>query len=372
MRLSTINKYNASTHILRKLFLYPYWRLKMSEKRKLRWLIAHYPKHLFQRTADAFTQELNQLLPDQFEVEVHTADTYVKQYGKLNNLLLKRANLPGLEEELSAEDNIGASSDTSTKWNTLFDGLRDGDIEITQTQVHIAGELLDSGYQALDLPYLFNDHDHVSRVLDGAIGDALCVDHSEKTGIRGLAFTYSGGYRVIGSNKSITNLSALVDTNLVTGSTPSWVLFRELGITNTFNLGDVSDLGESVNLEAVETTYIRFSGKNVLRTNHSMFLTTILTGNKFWNTLTPEQQDAFKIATKKVAKLERQWSIADAAEYEQKAVDNGVTIVDLSAEDTASLKKVAQKSYIHMNDIGVDRKLVASIIKEGRGTITVH
>jgi TRAP-type C4-dicarboxylate transport system substrate-binding protein len=98
-------------------------------------------------------------------------------------------------------------------------------------------------------------------------------------------------------------------------------------------------------------------------------MTTILTGNGFWNTLTGEQQEAFKIVAKKVAKLEREWSVDDAAEYEKNAIANGVTIVDLSDQDRETLKRVSQKSYLHMNDVGVDRKLIAEIIKEGRGRI---
>ena len=75
---------------------------------------------------------------------------------------------------------------------------------------------------------------------------------------------------------------------------PSNQLFADLGSTTIdkplSTPQDYADLAE--NEGAVETTYLRFSGKYVLKTEHSMFLTSILTGDGFWNTLTQEQQDA--------------------------------------------------------------------------------
>jgi TRAP-type C4-dicarboxylate transport system substrate-binding protein len=127
---------------------------------------------------------------------------------------------------------------------------------------------------------------------------------------------------------------------------------------------DVASLADSgAKGTAVETTYIRFTGKHVLKTNHSMFLTTILTGSKFWNSLTAEQQTAFATAAKRVAKIERQWSVDDAAEYERNAVANGVTISELSEEDRERLSKRAKLSYRHVEQMGIDMDLVKRIVE---------
>jgi len=338
----------------------------MSDRRKIRWLIAHYPVHLFQRTAEAFGCELETLCPGQFEVEIHTVDSFVEQYNKLHILQARAPQLPGLEEKGGRvqQHAVKDFSKITEKWDTFFNALRDGEFEMSQTQVYtVATQLHNKDFAALDLPFLFNDHDHVSRVLDGEIGDALC----ERLGdIKGLAFTYSGGYRIIGSTKGLNNLSDLANTELVVANEPSAVLFKDISSTTMKRPDiDVASLADdSEKDKAVETTYLRFTGKHVLKTNHSIFMTTILTGTKFLDSLTDEQRQAFKIAAKRVAKIERQWSIEDAQRFEDEAVEKGISIVDINNEDLDQLRRKAQKSYIHLDKLGIDRKLVKTIIDQ--------
>jgi hypothetical protein len=53
----------------------------MTEKRKIRWFIAHHPQELFIRTANAFFDELKKYTDD-FELEILDYETYFQQYDK--------------------------------------------------------------------------------------------------------------------------------------------------------------------------------------------------------------------------------------------------------------------------------------------------
>lgn len=345
----------------------------MSERRKIRWLIAHYPAYLFVRTAEVFSKKLEELCPGQFEVEIHTLDSYVAKYDKLHELLLVPPEIPTLEEPSRDHPELAGRAvnhikDIKSKWKTIFNAMKDGDIEMSQTQINIIGMYLNWNYNALDLPFLFNDHDHVARVLDGEIGDKLGARLAEESDVRGLGFTYSGGYRIIGANHEIKDLSDLAKTTFLTTTQPSNIMFNELGVAPTdkgeaspVDYGDIQEQGG-----AIETTYLRFTGKHVLKTNHSMFMTSILTGNSFFDTLTPEQQEAFKIAAKSVAQTERIWSIEDAAKYEQEAESKGIKIVDISDEDREKLKHAAKQSYKSIVKMKIDPKLVNDIMKAGK------
>ena len=345
----------------------------MTQRKKIRWLIAHYPAYLFVRTAEVFRSELEKLCPDQFDLEIHTFDSYVKQYNKLDIMTQLPPEIPGLEEPSlidpeSEERAVTEFSKVRSKWETIFDALRDGEFEMSQTQVNIVGTYLKSDYNALDLPFLFNNHDHVSCVLDGRIGDKLGEGLAESHSIRGLGFTYSGGYRVIGASKEITNLTDLGNTTFLTTTGPSKFLFDELGVApidkaeaTPSDHGDIQQEGG-----AIETTYLRFTGKYVLKTDHSMFLTTILTGSKFFDSLTPEQQEAFKIAAKTVAKVERIWSVDDAAKYEQDAESKGIKIVELSDEDKKRLRHASKQSYKQLMKLKINPAIVDAIIREGK------
>jgi len=345
----------------------------MSERRKIRWLIAHYPAYLFVRTAEVFNKKLEELCPGQFEVEIHTLESYVEKYNKLHELLLVPPEIPSLEEPSKAHPEFAGRevshiSEIKSKWQTIFNAMKNGDIEMSQTQINIIGMYLNWNYNAIDLPFLFNDHDHVSRVLDGKIGDELGDRLARESDIRGLGFTYSGGYRVIGSNKEIKDISDLANTTFLTTTKASNIMFNELGVApldkgeaSPVDYGDIQHDGG-----AIETTYLRFTGKHVLKTDHSMFMTSILTSNGFFDTLTPEQQEAFKIAAKSVAQTERIWSVEDANQYERDAEANGVTIVEISEEDRNKLKHAAKQSYKSIVKMKIDPKLVNDILKAGK------
>jgi TRAP-type C4-dicarboxylate transport system substrate-binding protein len=119
--------------------------------------------------------------------------------------------------------------------------------------------------------------------------------------------------------------------------------------------------------DAVETTYLRFkevNGKYVFKTNHSMFLTTILVSNKFWGSLAPAHQEAFRKAALDASRQERKWSLEDAVKFEAEAEANGVTITEMSAEDTAILKHKAQLSWVKSQKYWEDKEIVKEIVQQ--------
>ena len=339
---------------------------------KLRWLIAHQPAYLFVRTAEAFAAELEKELPGQFEIEILTMKQYVETYGDIPELQYHPKMVEGVE---AANGKLWDNdffvpvewADVKKKWKALFNGMRDNKIHLSQTQVTVIGGHLYDKFATLDLPFLFNSHDHVTKVLDGNIGDSMCDELSEKTDVRGLAFTYSGGYRIVGSNHPIESLSELKEVDITTvAMTRSF--FKRFA-SNAFSRMNqqIDQTAEQVAKGgAIETTYLRFAGKNVLKTNHSMFLTTILVGGPFFNSLTPEQQKVFKKAAKVVAKLERQWSLEDAQQYEDEAESKGIVIKEVSPEETQIMKSVAPQQYASAyRIIPSSKELVEKIKKEG-------
>ena len=337
----------------------------MSNPVVLRWLIAHQPAYLFVRTAKAFAKELDKLLPGQFEVEVLKMGQYMQKYGDIPELGIKPAETsletwgempPDIKKQFIPSE----WKDVRKKWSAFWQGLRDQKFHMSQTQITVIGRHLDRRFSLLDLPFLFKDHDHVTRALDGSIGQKLLDtlhlgewssrvhdrNNLDTSGIRGLGFTYSGGYRIIGSDHPITSLDDLDGIDMVT--TPNTdQLFCDVGAKAKPRINQrLEEIKESAsNGGAVETTYLRFSGKNILKSNHSMFLTTILIGQPLFESLSLEQQEAFNIASKKVAKIERKWSLADCKKYEDTAKARGCTIVDISEEDTKKLKQSAPAQY---------------------------
>lgn len=305
----------------------------MSTPRKLRWLIAHQPQELFVRTARAFKEELLKQGLDSIDIEILTYPEYCEKYEPIKGLeIMEDYNAENYDQGIQA----------------FWKALEDSTVEMSQVQVNQVGSLY-SDFNVIDLPFIFEDHDHVSRVLEGEIGQELCSELGKRSPVTGLAFTYSGGYRVIGSNDPISGvedlqgLKIVVQNPLTLGTTIESMGGKAIVVPpNLWNKYDVLNNGLG---EAVETTYLRFEGKHIFKTNHSMFMTTILISNKFWNTLTENEQEIFQHAALEAARRERQWSIEDAEKFEKDAEKNGVTIVEISEEDRQDLKHKSQITY---------------------------
>ena len=113
------------------------------ETKKIRWLIAHEPQHLFLRTARAFAEAIEKSSEGRLAIEILTTEMLAEKYGTTMEYCLDVVKL-----------------------------LTEGGVEMTQTQVHFFSEW-NKNFKALDLPFLFRDHDHVTKVLEGRIGQAL-------------------------------------------------------------------------------------------------------------------------------------------------------------------------------------------------------
>jgi TRAP-type C4-dicarboxylate transport system substrate-binding protein len=165
------------------------------------------------------------------------------------------------------------------------------------------------------------------------------------SGLHGLSFTYSGGFRMFGANEPFESAADLigkrvrVNKNPVNGDFVSTIGGEPQAISH-----HGYDLVEG-NIDVAETTYIRFLGKHVLKTEHNMFLTTIVVNDQLWQSLDAKLQDAFREAAIETARLERQWSIEDAEEFERNCKLNGVTITEISEEEKQHLRRLSQPVY---------------------------
>ena len=156
----------------------------MSKTTKIRWVIAHEPLELFLRAAKDFQDYLNSAQSvEKIEVEVMTLGEYSMKYN----------------------DGVMVTK------HDLLDLMEQGKIEMSQMYTTWLAERYDHDMLALDMPFIFEDHEHATRVLEGEVGEFLLDKITEKSNGRGMAFTYSGGFRNVLSNKKVNSLKGLTD-----------------------------------------------------------------------------------------------------------------------------------------------------------------
>jgi TRAP-type C4-dicarboxylate transport system substrate-binding protein len=305
----------------------------MNQPRKIRWLLEHEPVELFLRTAVEFDKRIRALTNNEVQIEIYKKEEYMEKFG------------------------------TSAEMTEATLLLNTNDIQMTQIQIVRVGQWYSPDFFALEMPFLFDSHEHATRVLDGEIGQRLLDSIEDNAKAKGLAFTYSGGYRVLASSSEIKTAEDLKGLTCVTDMSGVRVdTAKAFGLTVT-PYKDASlqrDLAyEKVELyeasQTRETTLPRYEAeayhaghRYIGVTNHSMFLTTILINKDFFASLTPEQQAAIKQVSKEVAVLEREWSVADAETYATdtaKHADMGITYTEFAEEEVAKLKEATAPLY---------------------------
>jgi hypothetical protein len=317
----------------------------MKTPKKITWVIAHKPEHLFIRTTEAFKEEIEKILPGHFELEVLKIKEYVEKYNKYPQL--KNFN--------------DLARDNSLLWQDFFDAIEHNDITMGQFRVDVLGSYYSNKLNVLNLPYIFEDHEHVNRVLEGSIGEELKEDLTEKAKVlKSLAFTYSGGYRVFGSHKPI---NALTDIKKVASSSGflSKIIKDTVGAETTTQAGGASTQKGYPNdeLPVVEATYLRFPAqvKHIYKTNHSVFLTNIVVSKKFWNSLNEVEQEAIQKASFNAARTERKWSLDDADAFELNSLQNGRIIKEMTAEEHKTIKQKSKAYWIVCREVFADNVL---------------
>ena len=302
----------------------------MTQTIKVRWVLAHEPIELFIRAARVFAAEVEARAPGRLDIEVMTMSEYSKKYN--DGVLVTK--------------------------HELVDLLDSGRIEMSQTYTITLGKV-NRDFYALDLPFLFKDHDHASRVFEGAVGKQLLDSLQDRKKIKGLAFTYSGGFRIIPGNEPVSKIEDLRDVKVRTSFSPVAIdTFKAVGADVVpMELEELTDNLGNENVQIGESTYPRVYalGQNqvsrvVNHTEHSLFLTSILIGSEFWSTLDAELQAVVADAALVAARYERELSIADIALVQERCEADGIEVIKMSAEEQDRFKIATQSVYTKYQD----------------------
>jgi len=303
----------------------------MNQTKTIRWVLYHEPIDLFIRTAEAFSKEINRLTDGRINVEIYSTNEFAEKFKK------------GVNVEPMV-------------W------MQAGDCEMSQVQIGEIANWHSPDFWALELPFLFRDHDHATRALEGPIGQSMLKNLENTSPARGLAFTYSGGYRCLAVDREINTAEGLKGLTVITQKNPITIETAEaFGLVPVpVNVKDHlnKDRNKHTNFNgnnAVETTLPRYEAeakteahRYIADTRHNMYLTSIIIAKEFWNDLSAEDQEFIQQAALHSSRLERQWSVADANKISDSKEEQdklGVTYNNFSKEETAKLKQATAHLY---------------------------
>lgn len=297
----------------------------------VKWVLAHEPIEIFIRAAEEFKQIVEARAPGRLNIDILTLSDYSAKYR---------------------------NGEKVTK-GQLLDLMAQGEIQMSQMYTYVLSKF-NRDLDVLDLPFLFKDHDHAQRVFEGPIGESMLAGYSrDGSKIRGLGFTYSGGYKNMTFNKDVTALTDFVGAKIRTSNSPvAQATFRSLGAEpTTFEIEELAERLGTDEIDAGECTWPRFYGngvykntKTVVNTDHSLLVTNIIINTDFFNELDLELQTIVKDAAIQAARFEREISVDDVGPTSTRARQEGYKIVDLSEDERSEFVKTTAVVYDQFSD----------------------
>jgi TRAP-type C4-dicarboxylate transport system substrate-binding protein len=294
--------------------------------KQLTWVIAHEPYDLFLNATHHFAEQLSDRTQGRYTVRVISLSDW--------------SNETGIEVSYKSADR-----------HRVINLVRNGGVDIATTYVENLGTI-SKDFFCVGIPYLFRDDDHATRVLDGVIGrqilDGLNTADSD---LVGLAFTYSGGFRVITGNRRIDRLEDFADAHVFCSKSPISVdTFTALGaIPHPDNIDFFKEALDAGEVDLGSTTYARFfsggyntSAQFINHTEHSLFLTSMIMNAESFKSMTPEDQEIVRTLAIECAIMERQESIADNARVQAEAAAAGIPTVFLPDSERARFIEAVQ------------------------------
>lgn len=290
----------------------------------IKWVLAHQPVDLFKEAAEVFSKEMSSKTNGDVVVEVMTLPEYESRYNNSKKI----------------------------PYNEYVKHIQSGKIEMSQTYTTDLGRESSMMY-ALDLPFLFRDHSHAQKVLEGDVGSKL-LSSLDKSNLKGLAFTYSGGYRIIPAIKKITKIEDFKGLNVRTSGSPvAQETFKALGANPiALPLDAIDGAVKNGKIDSAESTYARYFSlgqdkvANVMNeTNHSLFLTSIIVNGDFWKKLPENYRAMMKEAAITAARIERDHSIKSGLEVRETCIKKGIEVNTLSLAEQEKFKAAMKPVY---------------------------
>jgi len=243
----------------------------------------------------------------------------------------------------------------------MLEGVRLGTIDMGITGNPFFTRF-DKKLNALDLPYLFVDHGHVYRVVDGDIGKQLLAG-LEANRMKGLAFWEIGYRHVTNSKRPIKEPKDLQGLKIRTTPNPAHVeAFKLLGANPTpmaftevylaLETGTVD--GQENPIGIIRSQKFNEVQKHLSLTGHAYTVSIVAMNNDRFNKLTPAQQQAVASAARDAAAYQRKLN----REIEGKALaemkDKGLLVVE-KVDVPAFQAAVAQKTAdTYVKEFGPD------------------
>lgn len=229
--------------------------------------------------------------------------------------------------------------------------LQQGSIDIAKVSAAPVGNFVPL-FKIFSLPYLFRDHVHYWKVLDGPVGrdllDALGqTSRGAPSGLVGLGY-YDAGSRSFYSTRLITSPADLAGMKIRVQQDPvAEATVRAMGASAvTMSFGELYTSLQQGGVDGAENNPPSFHSsrhfevcRHYVLDEHSSIPDVLIAGARFWESLTEEEKGWVREAAIRSSHFQRKlW----AAETERSLAELAAAGVSITAADKSKFRKASQ------------------------------
>lgn len=251
---------------------------------------------------------------------------------------------------------------------SVFEQVRFGGIDMTRISAGTYSEYNDE-IDVLMLPYLYDDADHMWRVLDGAIGESFLTS-TRKTGVIGLSW-FDAGARSFYTREPVTSLEDLKGLKIrVQESELMSRMVECLGAEPMeIQYGDVYSALQTRKIDGAENNWPSYESTGhfeaapyLLLDAHSRLPEMQIISTVAWDKICQVDEDYATIVAqcaKECALYERQLWTEREQTSEERVEELGVTVTTIDAAELEKFRQAVQPIYEALSP--EDREMVAKI-----------
>ncbi len=236
-----------------------------------------------------------------------------------------------------------------------FESMQLGNLEATIQDGATPGTVAPL-YAVPELPYLFNDLNHVHKVLDGPVGAEMYKSLQDKAKVRTLAVYDTTFRKIFTKTKPINSLADMKGLKIripeapyyvramqLLGANPTPVAWGEL--YTALQTGVVE--GFENKAEAAYNAKLHEQAKYAAYTGHIFVLNPLLVNDKWFSGLPADIQKIMLDAAAESQAWQRDYAPTSEKTFEQKMKDAGVT---WTSPDVAPFRKAVEPYYKEVGD----------------------
>ncbi|MBP1934851.1 TRAP transporter substrate-binding protein [Ammoniphilus resinae] len=233
---------------------------------------------------------------------------------KFKTLVEKNSN-GSLKVDVYANSQLGGEEQ-------MYDSVRAGTLEMAEIGVIMEPEVPKIGI--LTLPYLFKDFNHAKEILFGEIGADIGAQLEEKTGLKFMGYGVNG-FRVFSSNKPIEKIEDFEGFKVRMPNIPQMIAVgQSLGaVVSPMPISEIFTALEQKVVDGQDNPYSTLRANtwyevqsHVLESRHMFLPNTLVANQKFWDSLSPEQQKIVQDAITESTAYE--WELSEKSEQDDK------------------------------------------------------